>query len=233
MIQVLAIIPARGGSKGIPAKNKRLIAGKPLISYTIEAAIQSSGISKVVVSSDDEDILDIARQYDGIQIHKREANFASDTSPITDTINDILTQLEKNYDAVMLLQPTSPIRTAQQIDEAIALLAANPIANSLISVIPMQDVHPARMYWQQNDYMLKPILQEYEHTRRQDIPTAWYRNGAIYIVKCKAFEKYLQIMAPPIIGFAMLASHWLNIDEPRDLLIAEALIPVWKRGELQ
>jgi CMP-N-acetylneuraminic acid synthetase len=230
---VLAIIPARGGSKGIPAKNKRLIAGKPLISYTIEAALQSNGISKIVVSSDDEEIIDIARQYDGIQIHRRESVLATDSSPITDTILDILSQVERIYDAVMLLQPTSPIRTSQQLDEAIALFATHPEANSLISVIPMQDVHPARMYWQQEDCTLKPILQAYEQTRRQDIPTAWYRNGAIYIVKCEAFERYNQVMIPPSIGFAMPASQWLNIDEPRDLLIAEALIPAWKRGKLQ
>lgn len=229
---ILAIIPARGGSKGIPGKNKRLIDGKSLICYSIESAVQSS-VTAIIVSSEDEEILNIARKYDNVQLHKRETELASDTSPVTETLLAIISQSEREYDAVMLLQPTSPIRTAQQIDEAIALFEAHPEANSLISVIPMQDVHPARMYWQHENGMLKSILPTFEQTRRQDIPAAWYRNGAIYIVKCDALKHHNKIMVSPSIGFAMPTSQWLNIDEPRDLLIAEVLIQAWKRGELR
>ncbi len=228
-MKTLAIIPARGGSKGVPGKNKALINGKPLICYTIETALEASGIDHLVVSSDDPDILKIAEGYKEVLVHDRAKELASDTSPITDTIR----KLADTYpsDVIMLLQPTSPIREPHQIEQAIALLEKNKQANSVISVTAMDDVHPARMYWDKEG-VLSPILEEFEQTRRQDIPEALYRNGAIYAVRSSAFYASGQIMAKPSVGLEMPSSQLLNIDEPRDLLIAEVLIKAWKNGEL-
>ena len=188
-------------------------------------------LDKIIVSSDGEEILQIASGYQRIQLHQRNPAIAGDTSPISETVAEILAK-ENTYDAVMLLQPTSPIRTGQQIDQAIELLKKHPPYNSLISVVPMNDVHPARMYWKQPDDALEPILIEHEQSRRQDIPVAYYRNGSIYLTRVEAFLTNKQVMQKPSIGFEMPYGHLLNIDEERDLIVGEALIKAWKAGQL-
>ncbi len=206
------------------------VDGKPLICYTIEAALGSALLDRIIVSSDGQEILDVASQYKDILIHKRDQKIAGDTSPVSETIVNII-KSNQGYDAVMLLQPTSPIRTGKQIDEAIKLLANDEISKSLISVVPMDDVHPARMYWQE-DSNLVSILPKFEETRRQDIPTAYYRNGSIYMVRVDAFKQKQVVMQKPTLGYIMPYSWLLNIDEPRDLIIGEALIKAWKGGQL-
>ena len=229
-MKTVALIPARGGSKGVPGKNIAPILGKPLISYSIEAALECESINSVWVSSDAQNILDVARGYDEVNIHKRSNELASDSSPITGTIDQIF-DLNPNADFLILLQPTSPLRTAEQLSEAIDLLQKSEQENSLISVCAMDDLHPARMYWIKEN-SLDPILPEFETTRRQEIPHAYYRNGSIYIVKRQGFKKSGKIMCPPSIPYVMPTSQLLNIDEPRDLLIAEPLMEAWLNGEL-
>lgn len=230
-MRVLGIIPARGGSKGVPGKNKIIIDGKPLIGYSIEAALGSQLLNEVWVSTDDTDIMGICKEYPKLKIHARSRDISGDNSPVSETIQAVLQATKCDPELIVLLQPTSPIRSSSQIDEAIQLLNANPKANSLISVIPMDDVHPARMYWKENQE-LTPILEKWEEKRRQDIPLAWYRNGSIYIVRKEAFEKENTVMIKPSIGYEMPPEEWLNIDAPRDVIIAKALIPSWKNGEL-
>jgi CMP-N,N'-diacetyllegionaminic acid synthase len=224
LINVTAIIPARGGSKGVPKKNKKVIGEKPLIAYTIEAALNSKFLGKIVVSSDDPEIIEIAKQYKGVEIHQREESMASDTSPVGETVNAIIAN--DDIDAVMVLQPTAPIRTGENIDEAIQQLNDNSAVNSIISVVEMNDIHPARMYWNL-DMSLVPIMPEFEKSRRQDIPTAYYRNGSIYLTRKNAFMAGHAFITKPIMPYIMPFSWLLNIDEPRDILIAEALIPAW------
>lgn len=229
-MKVVALIPARGSSKGVPGKNIAPILDKPLIAYSIEAALECDGIDSVWVSSDAQSILDVARGYSALNIHERDNELARDSSPITDTIDQIF-NLNPEADLLILLQPTSPMRTAEQLSEAIDLLQKSEQANSLISVCGMDDLHPARMYWIKES-ALDPILPEFETTRRQEIPLAYYRNGSIYLVKRQAFKKSGQIMCPPSIPYVMPTSQLLNIDEPRDLLIAEPLMQAWLNGEL-
>ncbi len=224
MINVTAIIPARGGSKGVPKKNKKMIGEKPLIAYTIEAALNSEFLRKIIVSSDDPEIIEIAKQYKGIDLHQRDESMATDTSPIGETVYSIIA--DDDIDAVMILQPTAPIRTGKNIDEAIQLLNDNSTVNSIISVVEMNDIHPARMYWKR-DLSLVPIMPEFEKSRRQDIPTAYYRNGSIYLTRKNAFMDGHSFIAKPIMPYTMPFNWLLNIDEPRDILIAEALIPAW------
>jgi CMP-N,N'-diacetyllegionaminic acid synthase len=224
LINVTAIIPARGGSKGVPKKNKKMIGGKPLIAYTIEAALNSKFLKKIVISSDDPEIIEIAKQYKGVEIHHREESMSSDTSPVGETINAII--VDDDIDAVMVLQPTAPIRTGENIDEAIQQLNDNNSVNSIISVVEMNDIHPARMYWNQ-DLSLVPIMPEFEKSRRQDIPTAYYRNGSIYLTRKNAFMVDHAFITKPIMPYIMPFSWLLNIDEPRDIFIAEALISAW------
>ncbi|CAN5782174.1 acylneuraminate cytidylyltransferase family protein [soil metagenome] len=228
-MKVIAIIPARGGSKGVPGKNKKPVDGKPLISYTIEAALQSELLSAIWISTDDKEIIELAKEYPSVKIHEREASLATDESPVTDTVKQIVEQ--SDCDAIMLLQPTAPIRTGKNIDDAISLLQSASKINSVISVVAMNDIHPARMYWKKDD-QLSSILPEYEQTRRQDIPPAYYRNGSIYLVRRDAFEKEQSVMVKPTMPYIMPLNWLLNIDEPRDIIIAAALIPAWKKGLL-
>lgn len=232
-MKVLAIIPARAGSKGVPGKNSKLFDGKPLIVYAIESALESKLISDIVVSSDGEEILNIASSYSAVQCHNRSNDLATDSSPIGDTLVEIINQLKEQPDFIVLLQPTSPLRTGHQIDEAISLLSKMPDCNSAISVIRMDDVHPARMYWMKGHAgPMEPIIQEFETTRRQDIPPAFYRNGAIYVARVPQFLSTKSVMTGPSCGYEMSGQTWLNIDDKRDVIIAESLIKAWKAGEI-
>lgn len=228
-MRILAIIPARGGSKGVPGKNSKIIDGKPLIVYSIEAALESKAFSGIIVSSDDEEILAIASGFPGVELHHRQNNLATDTSPVIDTVVEIIK--DRSLDAVMLLQPTAPIRKPENICEAISLLEANSHAGSVVSVVEMTDIHPARMYWK-NENFLEPVLSAFETSRRQDIPPAYYRNGSMYLVTVKAIRQFNSLMPKPMLPYVMPFNWLLNIDEPRDIIIAEALIPAWKKGLL-
>ncbi|MDB2648004.1 acylneuraminate cytidylyltransferase family protein [Flavobacteriaceae bacterium] len=228
-MEVLAIIPARSGSKGIPGKNWKSFDGKPLIQYSIDSARKSCYISEIIVSTDSLKILDILKNNSFVKIHNRSGILSSDESPITDTIHEIINLQTNKPEYILLLQPTSPLRTGSQIDNALDLLINNPYLNSIVSVIKMDDIHPARMYWENFDDMtLKPVLANNETSRRQDIEPAFYRNGAIYIVRTESFLKTQKLMCHPLGGYVMNNKSWLNIDDDRDLIIAESLIKNWK-----
>jgi CMP-N,N'-diacetyllegionaminic acid synthase len=232
-MKVLAIIPARAGSKGIPGKNVKKFFGKPLIEYSIESAIESKEIDEIIVSSDDERIEQICKKYSQVIFKKRKLELASDTSPITDTIIQILRDVDlKKYDTLLLLQPTSPIRDMHHIDDAIRVLEENLDANSVISVTKMDDIHPARMYLKNENNHLTSFLPQFEYYRRQEIPPALYRNGCIYLVRISEFLKTKSFFSKPILGYEMSPDIMLNIDTYRDLLIAESIIKAWKEGKI-
>ena len=144
-MKVLGIIPARGGSKGIPGKNIIQLSGKPLITYTIEAAQAASSLDRCIVSTDSQEILDICRRWHADIPFTRPVELAGDKTPTLPVILHALDILSEKYDAVMILQPTSPLRIAKDIDNAIRMLEENSNADSVISVVKVGDYHPARM----------------------------------------------------------------------------------------
>lgn len=233
-MRVLAVIPARGGSKGIRDKNIRLVHGKPLIAWTIECALGAAGLERIVVSSDDDRILDVARGYSRILARRRPDTLARDDTPIVPVVGHVLEVEEEadggHFDAIMLLQPTSPLREPSHIEQSLAALADD--CNAVISVCAMHDMHPARMYRRAADGLLSPMMPEFETARRQDIPPAYYRNGSIYLVRRSAFVEQGMVMAKPAVGYVMDSRYLLNLDEPRDMILAEALIPAWREGSL-
>ena len=166
-MKVLAIIPARGKSKGIAGKNIRIIDGKPLIGYTIDAALASKKLSGIWVSSDEDEILRTATAP-GIRLHKRANEIAGDASPVWETVEAVLEKAMEesgiSYDAIILLQPTAPIRTGQDIDNTIEELEKHDDASTIISVCAMDDVHPARMYTL-SDIGLQSYVPAYEEMR--------------------------------------------------------------------
>ena len=218
----LAIIPARGGSKRLPRKNILDLCGKPLISWSIEAALKSKYISKVVVSSDDEEILNISSNF-GADIIKRPYELANDTATTFDAIKHTINNLEK-YDYIVLLQPTSPLRNEKHIDEAIELLEEKQ-ADAIVSVCEM-DHSPLWSNTLPEDGNMRGFLrEEILNKRSQDLEKYYRLNGAIYICKTdKLLENKSFFLKDNIFAYIMDRKSSIDIDEEIDFLFAERVI---------
>ena len=218
---VLAVIPARGGSKGIPGKNIRAVGGKPLIAWTILAARASRHIDRLILSSDDPEIIDVARQFGCEVPFVRPAELATDEAPGTAPLVHALEAMP-GADYAVLLQPTSPLRTGEDIDGCIALCADRE-APSVVSVT-RSEKHPAWMY-KLDEGRLRPVLgQVSESTRRQDLSPVYSLNGAIYVVAVEPFKRHHAILSEQTLGYPMPAERSIDIDTPLDLEIADFLL---------
>lgn len=225
-MKVLGIIPARGGSKGVPGKNIKHLAGKPLIAYSIDAA-KDSGLSKLIVSTDDEQIADVARGLGADVPFLRPDFLASDTAKSLDVSRHALLTMEKSdnvqYDAIMLLQPTTPFRTTEDINQAIELLLANPDADSVISVVDVQGHHPARMKYLEEGILIDPpFCEAYENQNRQELRPMYIRNGAIYLTKRDTLLNN-SYKGNKCLGLVMSSARSSNIDTLFDFKLAEWL----------
>lgn len=218
----LAIIPARGGSKRLPRKNILDLCGKPLISWSIEAALKSKYISKVVVSSDDEEILNISSNF-GADIIKRPYELANDTATTFDAIKHTIDNLEK-YDYIILLQPTSPLRNVKHIDEAIELLEEKQ-ADAIVSVCEMEH-SPLWSNTLPNDGNMRDFLrEEILNKRSQDLEKYYRLNGAVYICKTdKLLENKSFFLKDNIFAYIMDRKSSIDIDEEIDFLFAERVL---------
>jgi len=234
-MRVLGVIPARGGSKGVVNKNVRLVGGEPLIAYSIRAAQESGHLTDFLTTTDSENIARIAMGYHS-PILMRPAGLALDDSPVVGVVLHALREAEleagQPYDAVVLLQPTSPIRTGEDVDNVIAMLRDNPEIDGVISVCPMDDVHPARMYRLDGDEWMDPLCEELETARRQALPVVYYRNGALYAVRRSVVVDRRTLMAKRKKAYVMPREHLANIDDERDLVVTDALVRLWKEGRL-
>ena len=230
-MKVLGIIPARGGSKGVYKKNIRKIDGKPLISYSIEAGQKSKLLTDLIVSTDSEEIINVSK-INKCKTLKRSAENSKDETPIEPVIFEVLKNLEETYDLIVLLQPTAPIRDAEDIDNVIKCFINEAEVESLVSVVELEDIHPARMYNLSKKNELVPINPSSERKRRQDLESVYIRNGAIYAVRVDSFLKNKKLITDNKRAYVMPESKWANIDTERDVLIAEVLISEWKKGNL-
>lgn len=226
-MQVIAIIPARGGSKGIKRKNLVDIMGLPLVVYSIRHALLSELVNRVIVSTDDEEIRRVAVQYGAEAPFLRPSEIALDWTldlPVFEHALNFL-RLEEGYypDQVVHLRPTAPLRRPEWIDQAVRLLAEHPEADSVRSVSP-PDKHPYRIFRIGPDGYLDPIM-KHEHPvpyllRRQDLPTMYYYNCVIDVTRPRTiFEKH-SMTGDRMLPFIMDADESFDIDSPRDLEIA-------------
>lgn len=188
---MIAIIPARGGSKGLHGKNIKLLNGKPLIAYTIEAALHSKNITRVIVSTDDLEIAEVAKKYGAEIPFMRPGFLSSDNAKSIDVYNYTIDRLEEEENTeineVIILQPTSPLRTSQHIDEAIEMYFAKK-ADSVVSYC--QEEHP--VFWHKyinEEGKFEEIFSGNYQKNRQDIKTTYYPNGAIYILSKELLSK--------------------------------------------
>lgn len=220
--KVLAIIPARGGSKGLPGKNIIDFAGKPLIAWTIEASLGSKYITKTIVSSDSDEILEVAKKY-GSDTVKRPNEFATDISSSEVVVKHSLESMEEKFDYVVLLQPTSPLRDINDIDGAFEKLFSLD-ATALISVREYDNKILKAFKENEFGYIEGISNNKYPFMRRQDLPRTYMSNGAIYIVKVDEFLKRDSFFTEKTISFVMDEIKSLDIDTKEDLEKVEKYI---------
>lgn len=222
--KIIQIIPARGGSKGLPRKNIRLLAGKPLIVYSIEAALNSKYTGRIIVSTEDEEIAELSRHH-GAEIIERPAELAKDEIPTIDVVLHVLEELRsESYepDIIVLLQPTSPLRSAQDIENALELYLDSD-TECMVSVCEGEH-SPYQSLTIEQGY-LTPIFEEkYFTARRQDLPLIYRPNGAIYITTPGALYNDKTFYGPNILPYIMPPERSIDIDCEMDLIYAELLI---------
>jgi len=219
---VLAVIPARGGSKGLLGKNILPLAGKPLIAWTIESAIESKYIDKCIISTDDQEIADISLKYGGDVPFMRPSELATDKASSIDVIIHTIEAIEEKYDLIILLQPTSPLRNSFDIDNALELLE-NKHAGALVSMVEIR--HPVEWTARISGDLHIPELVTTlsKNTRRQDFEKRYELNGAIYISKLDLFIKQNSFISNHTIAYIMPPERSIDIDDKLDFDFAEYL----------
>lgn len=222
-MKVLGLIPARGGSKGIPRKNLRVIAGRPLIAWTIKAAVEARVLDRIVVSTEDDEIEAVARSLGADIPFTRPDNLASDEAPMLDVVVHVLLELMKaSYrpDLVMILQPTAPLRRPQHIRKAIALLGE---ADSVCSVVEIpRELSPHYvMRINESGYLCHFLPEGATFTRRQDVPVAYRRDGTVYLVRSSTILEQRSLYGGSCVPLVLESTESLTIDDPADLLEAE------------
>ena len=234
-MKILAIIPARSGSKGIPGKNIKLLGGKPLIAYTIEKAQQSKLLDVVILSTDTEQISEIGRNY-GVNVpFIRPTELSQDTTPTIEVLKHAINFYEEQsvfFDGVCILQPTTPFRNEGFIDDAIAKFIETDV-DTLISVLPVpQHLNPHWVFELNNQGNLKIATGENKIIpRRQELPPSFYRDGSIYLIKSSVIKNQDTLFGSTIGYIQSSEELYVNIDTVQDWKKAEDLI-LTKREEI-
>lgn len=229
-MKILAVIPARGGSKGIPKKNIVELGGKPLIAYSIEVAKKSRLVNRMIVTTDDQEIADVAKKYGAEAPFIRPANLAQDDTPPEPVLKHVLEFLvkEENYkpDIIVWLEPPFPFRTAEEVDEAIKLFQADPEADSLRGVCqPFQN--PYKMWVLKNKY-LQPLIKKEGVTfcsqPRQKTGEVYWQNGHIYLLRYDTIMKKGNFYGEKILPFILAEDKFIDIDSEYNLELARLLL---------
>jgi CMP-N,N'-diacetyllegionaminic acid synthase len=236
-IGILALIPARGGSKSIPRKNIYPVAGKPLIAHSILQATESKYITRVIVSTDDKEIADVSRKWGAEVPFIRPAEFSQDQSLDIEVFDHALRWLKENDkyqpDLIVHLRPTGPVRRVALIDQAIEAIQAQPEADALRSV-QIAKQNPYKMWFIENG-LLKPILQlegiaEPYNMPRQKLPKTYWQNGTLDITRPKTVLEKKSMMGEKILAFEINAPAY-DLDYPEDIPEIETALEKLKRGE--
>jgi len=227
-LSIVAVIPARGGSKGIPRKNLVQIAGRPLIAYAIEAAREAPSVDRVIVSTDDSEIATIAIELGAEVPFRRPSELADDTAPMLKVLEHALTWCENNdevVEALVLLQPTSPARNGRHVQEAINLFRSVK-ATSVVSVVEVpHNLTPTSLMQRTREGTLRPFLRDRNAIlRRQDKPKFYARNGPAVLVCHPATIQNGELYGNCCFPYLMDAGDSIDIDTPQDLAHAEKML---------
>jgi CMP-N,N'-diacetyllegionaminic acid synthase len=200
---VLAIIPARQGSKGIPRKNIRSMAGTPLLVYTARAALRASSLARVLLSTDDPEIAAIGRRAGLEAPFLRPAELSLDSTPMVEVVLHAIAWVRAgglDFEAICVLQPTSPLRTAATIDRCVSLLWERDV-DSVISVRPVPpEYNPHWTYFEAADGLLEPCMRGPEISRRQELPPAYHADGSVFVVKTKVVTGERSLKGKRVLG---------------------------------
>lgn len=223
--KVVAVIPARGGSKGLPKKNVRKLGEKELIGWTIEAAIQCQYIDEVIVSTDCLEIAEIARKFGAKVPFLRPVELANDTARTNDVVEHVLTKIDNKYDFLVLLQPTSPFRNAVHISESLELFCSQNM-RSVVSVCELSK-SPYWSFWVDKQKNMTALLDgKFDDNRRQDLSKAYSLNGAIYIQTVERFFATKKFIHDDSLAYLMDKRSSIDIDDIVDFKLAEILVDI-------
>ncbi len=234
--RILGVIPARGGSKTIRRKNVKLLLGRPLIAYTIAPALKSRMLTRVIVSSDNAEIIGVARRYGADVPFVRPKKLATDLALALDVMKHAVLEAErqegKKYDYAVMLQPTTPLRTTEDIDGALEKLVRTG-ADSVISVVGVGPIHPMRMKLIVDDRLVDYTKEGVENMPKELLPPVYIRNGAIYAVKRDVLVEKHSFKGEDCRPYPMPEGRSVNIDSQMDFLLAEALMKKMKWGHIK
>lgn len=233
-MRVLGIVTARGGSKGIPGKNLALLADKSLLAHTAEAALESTSLARVFLSTDDEQIAEAGRALGLDCPFLRPSELAKDDTPTIPVLQDVVRRLEANedqYDAVFTLQPTNPLRLASDIDGSVKWMVESN-ADSVIGFSDVGERHPARMKSinDQGQVIDPPFGELFEGQRRQDLPRLFLRDGSVYLTRRDVLLHDNSLKGSDCRGWIIPPQRACNIDEPHDMYLAEQLLKLGKEN---
>jgi CMP-N,N'-diacetyllegionaminic acid synthase len=221
---VLALVIARGGSKGVPRKNLRQIGGKSLLAWALDAAAASRHVDRTVVSSDDVEIIELAKRLGAEAPFVRPAQLARDDTAAVDVVLHALAVLEEHYDYVVLLQPTSPMRIGDDIDGCLALCDRTG-APSVVSVTEAKK-SPYWMYRIDADLHMTPLMESPRPTRRQDIPRIYELNGAVFVARTIWLGTARDLIDPESRAYVMPMDRSIDIDSESDFEMARTMMEI-------
>lgn len=216
--RILAVVPARAGSKGVPGKNRRHLAGRPLVEWTFQAAKACKLLDEIICTTDDTEVMQLARQA-GIGCMKRPAVLAQDTTPMLDVLLHLVTQLKKEqieFDYMVLLQPTSPLRTAADITRAVCRAIEQKAANlATVTKVPLRPGLLLTGPLGKESFQVTALAKKWADVRRQDAAGLYVVNGAIYVYKRTFLRPQAKLNAPDV-GLLLAKTHSLDIDTEQD-----------------
>lgn len=219
--KILGLIPARGGSKSVPGKNLRPVAGKPLIAWTIESAHKSKYLDRVILSSEDSSIIKSAEKYGCEVPFVRPDDLAKDDTPTNEVIIHAINSLE-NYDFVVAMQVTSPLVTEEDIDSCIKK-CIDENANACISACE-PDKSPYWMFKMEKEVLVPVFGKEYLNKRRQELPSVYIPNGAVFVANCSWFKKNRSFYSDSTVGYIMPRERSIDLDTEFDFKLLETYL---------
>tara|TARA_Y100000591_G_C21853552_1_gene713342 strand:+ start:3840 stop:4562 length:723 start_codon:yes stop_codon:yes gene_type:complete len=227
--KILALIPARKGSKGVPGKNKKMIAGKPLISWTIDFAIETKVFDRILVSTNDDDIINIVNEKKLEIPFSRPEDLSTDTSPTNELVIHCIEQLKmkknEEYDYIVILEPTSPIRDIKDFFSAFDQLLSNSNAKSIVGISKVDAQHPVFLTKKNKDSFISFYEPRKENSiRRQDISPLYFFDGSFYISEVQSFLQNKTFYHDQTLGYELEKSKSFELDDPVDFIIIEALL---------
>lgn len=234
--KILAIIPARGGSKGLPGKNIRELRGKPLIAWSIEHAQKSQYVDDVYVSTDSKDIAEVAERFGVTVPELRPEYLARDAAPSSEFILhtlDLLKGRGREYDYFILLEPTSPLRDVEDVDKSIAMLVDHPESESIVGVAMSGTIHPAFMMTVGEDGFLKPLDNGRHDVRRQDLPKVYFFEGSVYVSSVDAYLKKKTFYHDKTLPYIVPEWKSHEVDDIVDFRIIETIMAMKEEGLLK